>query len=42
VGQLEHELSGVEGPASVDQASMLIASDRRRLGGVMRNWIREK
>ena len=42
VGQLEHELSGVKGLPSVDQASMLIASDSDASVGVMRNWIREK
>jgi flagellar M-ring protein FliF len=42
VGQLEHELSGVKGLPSVDQASMLIASDSDASVGVMRNWIREQ
>jgi flagellar M-ring protein FliF len=42
VGELEHELSGVKRLPSVDQASMLIASDSDASVGVMRNWIREK
>ena len=42
VGELEHELSGVKRLPSVDQASMLIASDSDASVGVMRNWIQEK
>jgi flagellar M-ring protein FliF len=42
VGQLEQELSGVKALPSVDQASMLIASDSDASVGVMRHWIREK
>jgi flagellar M-ring protein FliF len=42
VGQLEHELNGVKSLPSVDQASMLIASDSDASVGVMRNWIREQ
>jgi flagellar M-ring protein FliF len=42
VGELEHELNGVKRLPSVDQASMLIASDSDASVGVMRSWIREK
>jgi flagellar M-ring protein FliF len=42
VGELEHELSGAKRLPSLDQASMLIASDSDASVGVMRNWIREK
>jgi flagellar M-ring protein FliF len=42
VGELEHELSGAKRLPSVDQASMLVASDSDASVGVMRNWIREK
>jgi flagellar M-ring protein FliF len=42
VGELEHELSGATRLPSLDQASMLIASDSDASVGVMRNWIREK
>jgi flagellar M-ring protein FliF len=42
VGELEHELSGAKRLPSVDQASMLIASDSDASVGVMRNWIQEK
>jgi len=42
VGELEQELSGAKRLPSLDQASMLIASDSDASVGVMRNWIREK
>jgi flagellar M-ring protein FliF len=42
VGELEHELSGVKRLPSLDQASMMVASDSDASVGVMRNWIREK
>jgi hypothetical protein len=42
VGEIEHELAGVKGLPSVDQASMLIASDSDASVGVMRNWLKEK
>ena len=42
VGELEHELAGVKSLPSVDQASMLIASDSDASVGVMRNWLKEK
>jgi len=42
VAELEHELSGAKRLPSLDQASMLIASDSDASVGVMRNWIREK
>jgi len=42
VGELEHELAGVKSLPSLDQASMLLASDSDASLGVMRNWIREK
>jgi flagellar M-ring protein FliF len=42
VGELEHEMSGAKRLPSLDQASMLIASDSDASVGVMRNWIREK
>jgi flagellar M-ring protein FliF len=42
VGELEHELNGVKRLPSLDQASMMVASDSDASVGVMRNWIREK
>lgn len=42
VGELEHELAGVKSLPSVDQASMLVASDSDASVGVMRNWLKEK
>jgi flagellar M-ring protein FliF len=42
VGELEHELAGVKSLPSVDQASMLIASDSDASVGVMRNWLKDK
>jgi flagellar M-ring protein FliF len=42
VGELEHELAGVKALPSLNQASMLLASETDASLGVMRNWIREK
>jgi flagellar M-ring protein FliF len=42
VGELEHELNGVKSLPSVDQASMLVASDSDASVGVMRNWLKDK
>lgn len=42
VGELESELNGVKRLPSVDQASMLIASDSDASVGAMRSWLREK
>ena len=41
VGELEHELAGVKSLPSLDQASLLVASDSDASLGVMRNWIRD-
>jgi flagellar M-ring protein FliF len=42
VGELEHELAGVKALPSLNQASMMLASETDASLGVMRNWIREK
>jgi flagellar M-ring protein FliF len=42
VGELEHELAGVKSLPSVDQASMLVASDSDASVGVMRSWLKDK
>jgi flagellar M-ring protein FliF len=42
VGELEHELSGVKSLPSLNQASMLVASDSDASLGAMRSWLSEK
>jgi flagellar M-ring protein FliF len=42
VGELEHELAGVKSLPSLDEASLLVASDSDASVGVMRNWLSEK
>jgi len=42
VGELEHELSGVKSLPSLNEASMLVASDSDASVGVMRSWLNEK
>jgi flagellar M-ring protein FliF len=42
VGELEHELSGVKSLPSLNQASMLVASDSDASLGAMRSWLNEK
>jgi flagellar M-ring protein FliF len=41
VGELEHELAGVKSLPSLNQASMIVASDSDASLGVMRDWLKE-
>jgi flagellar M-ring protein FliF len=42
VGEIEQELAGVKSLPSLDQASLLVASDSDASVGVMRSWLSEK
>jgi flagellar M-ring protein FliF len=42
VGELEHELAGVKSLPSLNQASMIVASDSDASVGVMRQWLKDK
>jgi flagellar M-ring protein FliF len=41
VGELEHELGGAKSIPSLNQASMMVASDSDASVGVMRNWLKD-